>query len=74
MDKQFVRDYLLNSSWDRNSIPPELPEDIVSKTSQRYMLAYEKITGKKFSDFQVYAKIEKHKLYKQKKFKYKKYC
>ncbi|MDD5660035.1 MAG: phosphoribosylaminoimidazolesuccinocarboxamide synthase, partial [Actinomycetota bacterium] len=51
MDKQFVRDYLLNSSWDRNSIPPELPEDIVSKTSQRYMLAYEKITGKKFSDF-----------------------
>ncbi|MCE5329684.1 phosphoribosylaminoimidazolesuccinocarboxamide synthase [bacterium] len=51
MDKQFVRDYLLSSSWDRNSVPPELPEDIISKTSQRYMVAYEKITGKKFSDF-----------------------
>lgn len=50
MDKQFVRDYLLNSSWDRNSIPPKLPEDIINKTSQRYIEAYEKITGEKFNE------------------------
>lgn len=51
MDKQFVRDYLLNSSWDRNSIPPELPQEIVNKTFERYILAYENITGKKFRNF-----------------------
>lgn len=47
-DKQFVRDYLLSTDWDRNSAPPELPEEILQKTSQRYMTAYEKLTGKKF--------------------------
>jgi len=47
-DKQFLRDYLLASNWDRNSIPPELPEEIIQKTSQRYIIAYEKIIGKKF--------------------------
>jgi phosphoribosylaminoimidazole-succinocarboxamide synthase len=51
MDKQFVRDYLLKSTWDRNSVPPELPEDIINHTSQRYIHAYEKITGKKFNEF-----------------------
>jgi len=51
MDKQFVRDYLLASTWDRNSVPPELPQEIIKKTSERYVLAYEKITGKKFSKF-----------------------
>jgi phosphoribosylaminoimidazole-succinocarboxamide synthase len=45
LDKQFVRDYLLASDWDRNSIPPELPEDIIEKTAKRYFEAYEKITG-----------------------------
>ena len=45
MDKQFVRDYLLSSDWDRNSIPPELPQDIIEKTVKRYLEAYEKITG-----------------------------
>jgi len=47
-DKQFLRDYLLSSSWDRNSVPPELPEEIIQKTSQRYIMAYERIVGKKF--------------------------
>ncbi|MCX6384973.1 MAG: phosphoribosylaminoimidazolesuccinocarboxamide synthase [Actinobacteria bacterium] len=51
MDKQFVRDYLLKSTWDRNSVPPGLPEDIINHTSQRYIDAYEKITGKKFNEF-----------------------
>ena len=45
MDKQFVRDYLLASDWDRNSVPPKLPEDIIEKTGKRYLEAYEKITG-----------------------------
>ena len=48
-DKQFVRDYLLDSDWDRNSIPPRLPEEVVLKTSERYIAAYEKLTGEKFN-------------------------
>lgn len=43
-DKQFVRDYLLSTSWDRNSPPPQLPPDIVEKTAQRYGQALERIT------------------------------
>jgi len=48
-DKQFLRDYLLSSDWDRNSTPPALPEDIILKTSERYITAYERIVGKKFN-------------------------
>jgi len=48
-DKQYVRDYLLSTDWDRNSTPPQLPEEILRKTSQRYIAAYEKLTGKKFN-------------------------
>ena len=47
-DKQYVRDYLLGTDWDRNSAPPELPADIIEKTSQRYIAAYERIVGEKF--------------------------
>ena len=47
-DKQFVRNYLLSTTWDRNSQPPELPEAIAEKTSQRYIAAYENLTGEKF--------------------------
>ena len=47
-DKQYVRDYLLSTDWDRNSIPPELPEVVIARTSDRYITAYEKLTGKKF--------------------------
>ncbi len=35
-DKQFVRDYLLSTDWDRNSPPPHLPEQIVQKTAEKY--------------------------------------
>jgi phosphoribosylaminoimidazole-succinocarboxamide synthase len=48
LDKQFLRDWLLESDWDRKSIPPELPEEIAAKTSQRYITVYEKLLGKKF--------------------------
>lgn len=47
-DKQYVRNYLLSTDWDRKSIPPELPPDVVKKTSERYIAAYEKIVGEKF--------------------------
>ncbi|MFY8197743.1 MAG: phosphoribosylaminoimidazolesuccinocarboxamide synthase, partial [Candidatus Planktophila sp.] len=39
-DKQFVRDYLTTSGWDRKSPPPELPAEIVEKTAERYHQAY----------------------------------
>jgi phosphoribosylaminoimidazole-succinocarboxamide synthase len=47
-DKQFVRNYLLSTTWDRNSNPPGLPDSIAKKTSERYIAAYEKLTGEKF--------------------------
>ncbi|MEQ1826438.1 MAG: phosphoribosylaminoimidazolesuccinocarboxamide synthase [Pirellula sp.] len=47
-DKQFVREYLSTTSWDKNSPPPMLPDDIVERTRARYVEAYERITGRKF--------------------------
>ena len=51
-DKQFVRDWLLSpaSGWGKNSgeAPPALPEDVVEKTRERYIQAYETLTGKRF--------------------------
>lgn len=48
-DKQFVRDWLEASGWDKNSPPPPLPADIVAKTQARYIEAYERLTGRKFA-------------------------
>jgi phosphoribosylaminoimidazole-succinocarboxamide synthase len=49
-DKQPVRDYLrLESGWDRNSPPPPLPEAVVAATRNRYVDAYEKLTGLSWS-------------------------
>jgi phosphoribosylaminoimidazole-succinocarboxamide synthase len=45
LDKQFVRDYLETTSWDKNSPPPVLPEEIVAKTSQKYLEIYRLLTG-----------------------------
>jgi phosphoribosylaminoimidazole-succinocarboxamide synthase len=47
-DKQYVRDYLLSTNWDRNSTPPKLPQEVILKTTERYVTAYEKLVGKKF--------------------------
>jgi len=51
-DKQFVRDWLLSpaSGWDKNSgeAPPELPLEIIEKTRERYIQAYEELTGESF--------------------------
>jgi phosphoribosylaminoimidazole-succinocarboxamide synthase len=48
-DKQFVRDWLTVSGWDRVSPPPELPEDVVLATRARYVTAYEQLTGRTFA-------------------------
>jgi phosphoribosylaminoimidazole-succinocarboxamide synthase len=47
-DKQFVRDWLISSGWDKKSPPPELPTEIIEKTAARYEEAFERITGNKF--------------------------
>lgn len=47
-DKQFVRDYLTETGWDKNSTPPHLPEFVINETEKKYIEAYEKITGKMF--------------------------
>ena len=47
-DKQFVRDFLTSSGWDKKSPPPELPAEIIEKTAARYEEAFFRITGSKF--------------------------
>jgi len=48
-DKQFVRDWLDGTDWDKDSPPPELPEEVVVKTREKYVEAYKRLTGR--SDF-----------------------
>ncbi|WP_153556060.1 phosphoribosylaminoimidazolesuccinocarboxamide synthase [Roseimaritima sediminicola] len=43
-DKQFVREWLSRSDWDRNSPPPALPAEIIAKTQAKYREAYERLT------------------------------
>jgi phosphoribosylaminoimidazole-succinocarboxamide synthase len=45
LDKQFLRDYLTSTGWDRESDPPELPEEIVRLTRERYEMAERMLTG-----------------------------
>ncbi len=47
-DKQFVRDFLTASGWDKKSPPPELPAEVIEKTAARYEEAFFRITGNKF--------------------------
>ena len=44
-DKQFIRDWLENSGWNKTPPPPSLPEDVIGKTSQKYLEAFKKLTG-----------------------------
>ena len=46
-DKQFVRDYLETLDWDKTPPGPQLPDDVVSKTTAKYLDAYERLTGKR---------------------------
>lgn len=47
-DKQFVRDWLETAGWDKNSPPPALPDDVVKKTREKYVEAFERLSGAKF--------------------------
>ncbi|MDD6785350.1 MAG: phosphoribosylaminoimidazolesuccinocarboxamide synthase [Eggerthellales bacterium] len=46
-DKQYVRDWL-SANWDKQGEPPHLPQEVIEKTTEKYIQAYEKITGRKF--------------------------
>ena len=50
-DKQFVRDWLLQSGWNREPPPPALPEDVVGKTADRYREAFTRLTGNELQRF-----------------------
>ena len=46
-DKQFVRDWLETTNWDKNSPPPELPADVVQKTAAKYQEAFDRLTAER---------------------------
>ena len=48
-DKQFLRDYLLSLKWDKSPPAPQLPEEIIQKTREKYLEAYERLVGKPLS-------------------------
>jgi phosphoribosylaminoimidazole-succinocarboxamide synthase len=48
-DKQFVRDWLETTTWDKNSPPPELPQEIVTRTRAKYIEAYERLAERPFA-------------------------
>jgi phosphoribosylaminoimidazole-succinocarboxamide synthase len=50
-DKQYVRDYLSGTGWDKNPPAPELPAGTVAATRARYVEAYERLTGLPFTDY-----------------------
>jgi phosphoribosylaminoimidazole-succinocarboxamide synthase len=47
-DKQFVRDWASSTGWDRTPPAPEIPERVVARTREKYIEAYERITGEPF--------------------------
>ena len=50
-DKQYVRDWLAGSGWDRRPPGPRLPDHVVEQTRARYVEAYERLTGRSFDDY-----------------------
>jgi phosphoribosylaminoimidazole-succinocarboxamide synthase len=48
-DKQFVRDWLESTGWDKASPPPRLPNEVVRRTREKYVECYERLTGQKFA-------------------------
>ncbi len=50
-DKQFVRDWASSTGWDRDPPAPAIPDDVVAKTREKYLEAYERISGQPFSEW-----------------------
>jgi len=50
-DKQPVRDWAESTGWDKASTPPVIPPNVIGETRERYISAYERISGRKFSDW-----------------------
>ncbi len=50
-DKQPLRDWLEESGWDKRPPPPPLPDEVVQTTRERYIAAYERVTGKPFAEW-----------------------
>ena len=50
-DKQYVRDWLTSSGWDKTAPGPELPHDVVDRTRAKYVEAYEVLTGSSFDSW-----------------------
>lgn len=50
-DKQYVRDWLLTTGWDKSAPGPELPASVVAQTRDRYLEAYERLTGSSFDSY-----------------------
>lgn len=48
-DKQFVREFLESTTWDKNSPPPELPTEIIARTREKYIEAFERLSGQTFA-------------------------
>ena len=44
-DKQFVRDYLETLTWDKTPPAPPLPDEVIRRTSEKYLEAYARLTG-----------------------------
>jgi phosphoribosylaminoimidazole-succinocarboxamide synthase len=51
-DKQFVRDWASSTGWDRNPPAPAIPDDVVARTREKYVEAYERVTGEPFEQWQ----------------------
>jgi phosphoribosylaminoimidazole-succinocarboxamide synthase len=45
VDKQFIRDHLEETGWDKDSLPPALPEAVIAECRRRYLLLYQRLTG-----------------------------
>ncbi len=51
LDKQPVRDWAASTGWDTASAPPRLPDDVIARTRERYVRAYEQLSGRRFEDW-----------------------
>src|SRR5205814_546216 len=48
-DKQFLREWLETTEWDKNSPPPPMPDAVANRTREKYIEAYERLTGQRFA-------------------------